>query len=726
LLAPDSIDLRRGWLFNRGMATDGTLPPDPLAASKPNAPGQPTAPGSSSSVATPTGSPTAAAIPSIPVSAADSGSVAVEPPAIAASEAKAVFAVDLYQTLPATAPVDFTPPPETTGVRVISTRVTLAVEDVATAPSTRADAAAAQGPKPEFRTVAAGEPGGTAFQTAAAPDVPGGQGVGASNATVYLLANDGAAKAPVDATTRPARRNGVMHDPKDQATSSHPDGPPRPISGSASFAVRAAPAAHLRIGIIANTAAGAAAALTLTALDRFGNVATDYAGTVHFASSDAAALLPGDYTFTPGDQGVHNFAESVILKSAGPQTVTAADSATAGIAGTAAVAVSAGPPAHFGARAPSTCTAGVPFALTLTVLDEFGNPVAGHNGTVRFASSDEAAQLTPPYPYNGDEQGVHTFPDLILKTAGDRTITIADPAQSELTARVMITVAPGPGIRLRLDLPAGATAGKPCGLTVTVLDAFGNVAAGHHGTLHFTSSDPQANLPGAFTFGAADQGTHVFAAAVTFKTAGGQTLMATDPANKALHASAALVVQPAPATHFRLSAPDGRRAGTAFPVTITALDSFGHVAVGYRGTIHFASSDPNAELPPDYAFKAADQGVHTFPVALNTAGNQTLSVTDTVTHSITGSTLERSKSPPVAAPPNPSNGHAPAAKEAAVPVPAPVGADGRTAAESSKPPPSPPAAPSVTFHGLHPSLLDNLFAEDPAPPPGSLRRSAPA
>jgi hypothetical protein len=50
-----------------------------------------------------------------------------------------------------------------------------------------------------------------------------------------------------------------------------------------------------------------------------------YAGTVHFSSSDPAAVLPADYTFTPQDGGGHNF--TVTLNSAGPQWFQVTDTA---------------------------------------------------------------------------------------------------------------------------------------------------------------------------------------------------------------------------------------------------------------------------------------------------------------------------------------------------------------------------------------------------------------
>jgi hypothetical protein len=86
---------------------------------------------------------------------------------------------------------------------------------------------------------------------------------------------------------------------------------------------------------------GTAFNLTVTAKDAYGNTATGYTSKVHFTSSDSAATLPADYTFTAGtgnDNGVHIF--SVTLSIAGTFTVTATDAVTATITGTVSVSVS--------------------------------------------------------------------------------------------------------------------------------------------------------------------------------------------------------------------------------------------------------------------------------------------------------------------------------------------------------------------------------------------------
>jgi hypothetical protein len=78
-------------------------------------------------------------------------------------------------------------------------------------------------------------------------------------------------------------------------------------------------------------------------------------------------------------------------------------------------------------------------------------------------------------------------------------------------------------------------------------------------------------------------------------------------------------------------------AGTAFDITVTALDANGNIDIGYQGTVTFSTTDPDTGvvLPADYAFttgSGGDNGVHTFPggVTLITVGDQTLTATDTV------------------------------------------------------------------------------------------------
>lgn len=93
----------------------------------------------------------------------------------------------------------------------------------------------------------------------------------------------------------------------------------------------------------------------------------------------------------------------------------------------------------------------------------------------------------------------------------------------------------------------------------------------------------------------------------------------------------AITVLPGPAVALQLQGlTDTITLGLQTTDTVTALDALDNVATSYAGTVRFAASDPAATLPADYAFTAADAGVHVFApgVTLRTAGPQRVTVRD--------------------------------------------------------------------------------------------------
>jgi uncharacterized delta-60 repeat protein len=93
------------------------------------------------------------------------------------------------------------------------------------------------------------------------------------------------------------------------------------------------------------------------------------------------------------------------------------------------------------------------------------------------------------------------------------------------------------------------------------------------------------------------------------------------------------------APSFVVTGPSSATAGVPFSVTVTATDANGNVLANYTGTVDFAdlaALDPNAVLPPDYTFAAADQGLHTFTVTFFKAYSQALFVADTATPGTNG------------------------------------------------------------------------------------------
>jgi RHS repeat-associated protein len=384
---------------------------------------------------------------------------------------------------------------------------------------------------------------------------------------------------------------------------------------------------------------GAAQNFWVYAQDAYGNRVTGYTGTVHFTSSETAAVLPADYTFTAADGGSHVF--TATLKTIDTRTISDADTQAPSIKGSeggiAVQAVQSGVAASLQlAGVPASPTAGSAFNVTVKALLADGVTTAtGYTGTVHFSSSDTSAVLPADYTFKADDAGVHTF-SVSFKTASPgQSLKVADtggsgkdstpvPGLAGFTTANVVPAAPS--LIPFSTAPSPVTAGTPQTTAVTVQDAYHNVETGYIGTLHFTSSDTAAVLPGDYSFTAADAGAHTFT--YTLKTLGNDSVTAADSVN---NLSGTFHVNPVNAVALdsgTLGLLASMTACTAYSLTVSARDAGNNVMPSYRGTVHFTSSDPLAQLPADYTFTAADAGTHTFSMELITCGTQSVAVTD--------------------------------------------------------------------------------------------------
>jgi|GEM_PF-3374892 hypothetical protein len=266
-------------------------------------------------------------------------------------------------------------------------------------------------------------------------------------------------------------------------------------------------------------------------------------------------------------------------------------------------------------------------------------------------SSNGGCPITSYNIYRGPSPGTETF----LSSGGsapsylDMTVTnsvtyyyavtaVNSIGESVWSNEASATPAPSSVSALGVSgFPSSVTAGTTGTLTVTAKDSNGNIVQSYQGTVHFTSTDGLAVLPADYTFSAADSGVHTFVS-VQLKTVGTQSITATDTANSLITgAQTGIVVTAAPASALVISGfPNPVTAGTSQSFTVTAKDAYGNIATGYVGTVHFTSSDSHAVLPANYAFVAADKGVHVFTATLKTVGTQSITATDTIAPSITG------------------------------------------------------------------------------------------
>ena len=127
---------------------------------------------------------------------------------------------------------------------------------------------------------------------------------------------------------------------------------------------------------------------------------------------------------------------------------------------------------------------------------------------------------------------------------------VLNPAFGALKASDFEVIERGwaPSVSLVLDVPAAVGAGDTVSATLTARNASDAVVTGYTGTVHFSSTDGGATLPGNYTFTGADAGTHTFANAITFSTPGSQVVTVTDTGNATITGSRGVTVGPATPT----------------------------------------------------------------------------------------------------------------------------------------------------------------------------------
>src|SRR5216683_520670 len=413
-----------------------------------------------------------------------------------------------------------------------------------------------------------------------------------------------------------------------------------PTCSAAGFCVNNAPAASIEVvsgdaqtGVVGNALAQP---LVIRVLDTNGNAVPAF-GVTWSVGTGAGQVSAGSTTTGPDGKasitatvgtiaGANSFTAAAAGLTGSPKTFTAT-----GIADVATTLVLTGA---------SATTAGDVQPFTLTAKDTHGNVATGYRGAVTFTSTDGAATLPTLYTFTAADAGIHQF-SVTLKTAGARSVTAGDGSLTITKPGIAV----GPAAASTLSVTGFSntvTAGTAGTVTVTARDAFGNVATGYLGAVQITTDNPNPSLPEPnHTFTAGEGGVHVFP--VTLKGAADSSIatfsiIATDTVTATITGSqTGITVNPDVAVTLQVVGfPNSVTAGAGGNVAVTALDSFGNTATGYRGTVHITSSGA-ATLPANHMYTATDAGVHSFVVTLKTASaNSSITATDAVTTSITG------------------------------------------------------------------------------------------
>jgi chitodextrinase len=356
------------------------------------------------------------------------------------------------------------------------------------------------------------------------------------------------------------------------------------------FEVRPAQPSSLVLALPATVTAGSAASATVTIRDSFGNLATNYRGTVRFSSTSPGATLPADTAFTAADNGSKSF--SVTLSRAGSWTVRAEDTSTAELAFEVAVSVVPAVAAQLVLTSPAgPFVAGGAFPVVVTARDAFGNDATGYLGTIHVSSPDPLAELPPDYAFTTADEGHHSFSVVLRTAANPQSITVTDIALPALTATLGREISPGAPAVLRFATQPGngqVRSTLPVA-QVELTDAYGNRARASSPTVAVSlqGGNPASLLSGTIQVSPVD-GLASFSDLSVDQEGNGFQLTAVATALPLVASASFNVIDDVPPGVVTLTST--RQTSTSISLTWTAVGDDGNLGAAARYELRYATA----------------------------------------------------------------------------------------------------------------------------------------
>ena len=339
--------------------------------------------------------------------------------------------------------------------------------------------------------------------------------------------------------------------------------------------------------------AGQSFTLTATAQNDLGDTLSGYTGTVDFSAADQLAGFPASAEFTASDDGVLQL--PVTLTEAGSLTVNLQDSVVSSATGSTSLTVD--PASISGSRSSvgfntSMVVSGNPDAVTIVVMDAYGNAITG------LASNDFSLGLLEgtstgtfgSVAENGTS-GTYTAPFTAVKagTGSNLSLTIGNvPIDEEPSVEVTPGSVDSATSLVELSAPSVAS-GSSDTVTLQAVDAAGNDLTSGGATVVFALGTSGG---GQGTFGpVTDNHNGTYTATFTGTLVGSNTITATINSDAVTTAAPSVTVTPGPidpeTSVVELSAPSVA-SGSSVTVTLQAVDANGNDLISGGATVAFA------------------------------------------------------------------------------------------------------------------------------------------
>ena len=349
--------------------------------------------------------------------------------------------------------------------------------------------------------------------------------------------------------------------------------------------------------------AGTQFGLSIAAIDTWGNTATGYTGTKTLTFSGPGSSPGGTAPKYPTNGSVTFSAgtatPNVTLYNASASTnLTVNVGSVTGSTGT--FTVSPAGASAFNVANPGTQTAGTQFGVSITALDTWGNTATSYTGnqTLSFSGAGSSpGGNAPKYPTNGVvsfSAGVATATMTLYNASATTNVTATQGSLSDTTGN--FTVNPIGASAFNVANPGTETAGIAFGVPITAIDTWGNTATSYTGnqTLTFSgaANAPNGHLPKYPTSGVVSFSAGNATATMTLYDGSATTNVTATQGSLTDTTGIFTVNGGAAAVSFSVVNPGTQTAGTAFGVSITAIDTWGNTATGYTGTKTLTFSGP--------------------------------------------------------------------------------------------------------------------------------------
>ncbi len=385
--------------------------------------------------------------------------------------------------------------------------------------------------------------------------------------------------------------------------------------------------------------------VSVAAVDHQMNIATGYAGTVNFTSSDTSAWLPefnsGSYTFLATDLGVKTFTNDLQFNTIGEHWLKVTDniytetwgkvsSISVQGSGTDGTSVT-----HFAlSDIPSRTLTTDIHDLGIEARDQYNRTLESFVGDVTIVCSDPMAMCPTSYTFNVSDMGRFEFFDAVqFQTTGNQYIEVFWNSNTNIKGGlydIVVEDAMSDG-GFSVEMPPAGLVGEAMSFTVKAITHSGIIDSNYTGDITIYTEDPGAIHPANYTFTTGDNGVHTFTNELTFSSTGDQFLEVWDNNNTSRMGSGDIDIYSDGATettHFVIDMdPRPALSGMWNHTMIIAMGEGNLVNTGHTGQIQFDSSDPAASfnVNPLTGFSNGMAFVSN-QVQLNTPGEQQVTV----------------------------------------------------------------------------------------------------